>query len=837
MSCIEPHPELRRTVALSALAIALAAAATPAQAQDAGAQPNANAQSGDQGTQSGDNTAQPSNEIVVTAQFRRQNLQDTPLAITAITGSSLEQRSETRLSDITAQVPSLQLQPSPAGAGKGMSAFIRGLGQADISPSVEPGVGIYVDDVYFGTVTASMFDLIDLDRIEVLRGPQGTLAGMNSEGGAIKLYSRKPTGHGGYIEASIGNFGRRDLRASADFAIVPDQLFARIAGVYRQRDGYVTRLDYACSHPNDPDVAAGRLTSLASGPNCKLGELGDQDVKAVRGSLRWVGGDKLEVNVIGDYTRDKSQTQAVTLLRASANPASTVPYQGVAYDNRFVPYGPYRGDTVYNDPYITYANFYDPGVTWSAADASGAPAAPNGPFIAQPTSDLKSWGTSASIDYKFSDSLSLKSITSYRKYSSLAADDNDGSPIVYIMEQQLMQHKQFSEEARLSGDLLNNAVHFTVGGIYFHERTRYYNKNDTPFAGFGTPDKPTFAFINDDFVLQTQYAGFGNVSWDATDRLTFEGGIRATHEKKAYHYGRFAFDGSGEPYLPLSAPNNPLNGRVGLYEGTNVDYRAVASYKFTPKVMGYAQFATGFKGGGVNPRPYFPEQVLGFGPERVRSYELGLKSDLFGHALRINGDVYYMNFIGYQGTPNVCVDANGDALPGLPGTPGLCGQILNLGNAKLKGFELEATLRPIAGLSIEGSTSYNDFKFGTPNINTGEFQKGDSRPGIGKFKWSLSAQYEADLGARIGTLTPRIDVVHTPGYCGNLACDPISKVQTFDLVNARLTYRSPDSDWSVALEVTNLFDKLYYINKLVTAYASAQPGPPREWAVTARRTF
>jgi iron complex outermembrane receptor protein len=808
---------------LLALTLALAMAASPASAQ--------------QTEDSGGNDAQANNEIVVTAQFREQNLQDTPLAITAVDAATLEARSQTKLSDITAQAPSLQLQPSPAGAGKGMSAFIRGLGQADISPSVEPGVGIYVDDVYFATVTASIFDLIDLDRIEILRGPQGTLAGMNSEGGALKLYSRKPSGEGGYAEVSLGNFNRRDLRAGADFAIVPDQLFARIAGIYRQRDGYVTRLDYACTHPDDPDVAAGRLTSMATGPNCKLGELGDQDVKAVRGSLRWLAGDKLEVNVVGDYTRDKSQTQAVTLLRASTTPDATVPYQGVAYDNRFVPYGEYRGDTVYNDPYITYANFYDPGVTWSAADASGAPDRPNGPFIAQSASQVDGWGVSGTVDYQIGDNLAFKSITGYRTYDSFAGDDNDGSPIVYIMEQQLMQHKQFSQEGRLSADLADNTLHVTVGGIYFYQRTRYYNKNDTPFAGFGTPSQPTFAFINDDHVILRQHAGFGNVSWETTDRLTFEGGIRVTHEKKDYHYGRFAFDGSGEPYLPLSQPTNPLNGRIGTYEGTNVDYRAVASYKFTPRVMGYAQFATGFKGGGINPRPYFPEQILGFGPERVRSYELGLKSDFFGRALRVNGDVYYMDFSGYQGTPNVCVDANGDALPGLPGTPGLCGQILNLGDAKLKGFELEVTARPLPGLTIDGSTSYNDFKFKTPNINTNEFQAGDSRPGIGKFKWSVGVQYDADLGDKIGTLSPRIDIVHTPGYCGNLACDPISKVETYNLVNARLTYRNLENDWSLALEVTNLFDKLYYINKLVTQYASAQPGHPREWALTLRKNF
>ena len=810
---------------MTGTAVAALMAATPAVAQEA--QPAA-ASAQDQGR---------NDEIVVTAQFREQSLQDTPLAITAVNSAQLEARSQTKLSDITAQAPSVQLQPSPAGAGKGMSAFIRGLGQADISPSVEPGVGIYVDDVYFATVTASIFDLIDLDRIEILRGPQGTLAGMNSEGGALKLYSKKPTGEGGYVEASLGNFHRRDLRASADFTIVPGELFARVAGIYRQRDGYVTRLDYACTHPDDPDVAAGRLKSIANGPGCKLGELGDQDVRAVRGSLRWVHGDRLEVNLIGDYTKDKSQTQAVTLLRASTNPASTVPYQGVAYDNRFVPYGQYRGDTIYNDPYITYANFYDPGVTWSAIDASGAPGTPNGPFIAQSASQVDGWGVSGTIDYKLSDNLSLKSITGYRTYDSYAGDDNDGSPIVYIMEQQLMQHKQFSQEGRLSADLADGTLHFTLGGIYFYQRTRYYNRNSTPFAGFGTPSQPTFAFINDDYVTLRQTAGFGNVSWDATDQLTLEGGIRVTHEKKDYHYGRFAFDGSGAPYLPLSQPDNPLNGRIGTFEGTNVDYRAVASYKFTPRIMGYAQFATGFKGGGVNPRPYFPEQILGFGPERVRSYEVGLKTDLFDRKLRVNGDVYYMDFSGYQGTPNVCVDANGDALPGLPGTPGLCGQILNLGDAKLKGFELEVTARPVRGLTLEGSTSYNDFEFQTPNINTNEFQKGDSRPGIGKFKWAVGAQYDAELGDRIGTLSPRVDVVHTPGYCGNLNCDPISKVDSYDLVNARLTYRAPGNDWSLALEVTNIFDELYYINKLVTQYASAQPGRPREWALTLRKNF
>jgi iron complex outermembrane receptor protein len=781
-------------------------------------------------------------EIVVTAQFRQQKLQDTPLSITAVNAALLESRSQTRLVDITQQAPSVQLQPTIAGAGKGMTAFIRGLGQGDISPAVEPGVGIYVDDVYFATLTASIFDLVDLDRIEILRGPQGTLAGMNSEGGAIKIYSRKPEGHGGYIEATLGNYNRRDFKASADFTLVPDTLFGRLSGIYRSSDGYVTRYDYACTHPSDPYVVSGALKPMTSSKGCKLGTMGGQDTKALRGSLRWVPSDRLEVNVIGDYTRDDSEAQATTLLRAAANPATTLAYQGVPYDNRFVPYGVNRGDTVKNDPYITYANFYDPGVTYAPLNASGAPnpAKPNGPFQAPAIAQVRGWGVSGTIDYQFNDNLSLKSITGFRKYTSPAGDDGDGSPVAFIQESQLFRHRQVSEEARLNGTLFDGQVHVTIGGIVFHQRTEYYNKNDTPFAGFGTATMPTFAFIQDDFVTLDQQAGFGNVSWSATDRLTFEGGIRATHEHKDYVFGRYAFDGSGAPYTPLSNPANPLNGRVGTYAGTIVDYRAVASYKFTPDILGYFQFATGFKGGGIGPRPYFPEQILGFGPEKVHSFEIGEKADLFDRRVRINADVYHMDFVGYQGTPNVCVDSSGNALPGLPGTPGLCGEILNLGDATLNGVEAELTARPVTGLTLESAVSYNDFKFKNPKINTNEFKKGDTRPGIGKLKYSAAIQYEAPIG-KLGTLTTRVDFVHTPGFCGSLAAlcvtDPIRRVASYNLLNARITLRSLDRNWSLALAVTNLTDKLYYYNKIVTSYAAAQPGAPRQFAVTLRRDF
>jgi iron complex outermembrane receptor protein len=824
---------------LCATAIGLTAiAAAPAAAQDA-------------------DDANDDNVIIVSAQLRDQNVQDVPLSITAVSGEMLEARSQTNLAQISEQTPNLLLQQNPSGSGNSMRAFIRGVGQSDHSPSVEPGVGIYIDDIYFGTVTASAFDLVDLDRIEVLRGPQGTLAGMNSEGGAIKLYSREPEGEGGFVEATIGTNGRRDAKASADFTIVPDAVFARITGVYRNQDGHVTRYDYACVNPNDPYVQPGTsvvtpgqaaLPRLAPNGDCKLGELGSKDVYALRGSLRIAPvGSPLEINVIADYTQDKSSIQASTLIASAAftnRQNLSVPYQGVPFDNRFVAYGAYRpANAVLNDPYASYANFYDPGVMFAATGASAGPPSATpagarlGPFVVNPITDTEAWGVSGTIDYALSDNFALKSITGYRTYDSISGNDNDNSPVVFIQSQGLFSHEQFSQELRLSGSFADDTVNFTVGGIYYDASTRYLDRIHTPFSGFCAAATPCFSFLNDDTADLTVKAAFGNVAWEPVVGLTVEGGVRVTDEKKDYTFGRFNPSGVGD-YLPLSNPNNPLSGLTDTYAQTITDYRAAISYEWTPDIMTYAQFATGHKGGGIAPRPYDYRQVRPFGPEKLRSYEVGFKAELFDRRVRLNGDVFYMEYKGYQGIPNICVDIDGNQLPPTAGgVPGLCGQYLNVGDAEVKGFELEAALEPVDGLNIDGSLSLTDFEFTSVNFPTTAIVVGSSRPGIGDWKWSAGAQYEIQLGSA-GTLTPRVDVSYTPGYCGNFACDVISQVDNHTLVNARLTYKSEDEDWSVSLEATNLTDKFYYLNKFSNVfYTTGQPGRPQEFAVTVRRTF
>jgi iron complex outermembrane receptor protein len=171
-------------------------------------------------------------EVVVTAQFRVEKLQETPLAITAISGDALAARNIVSLQDVTQAAPNVQLFENNAAYGKTMAAFIRGIGQGDFNfASAEPGVGIYIDDVYFASTFGSMFELLDIDRTEVLRGPQGTLFGKNSIGGAIRVISKRPTGDGsGFGEVTLGNYRRREVRAGFDVPVIKDLLFLRVTG-------------------------------------------------------------------------------------------------------------------------------------------------------------------------------------------------------------------------------------------------------------------------------------------------------------------------------------------------------------------------------------------------------------------------------------------------------------------------------------------------------------------------------------------------------------------------------------------------------------------------------
>jgi iron complex outermembrane receptor protein len=234
-------------------------------------------------------------EVVVTAQYREEKLQETPIAIprqTPRTSATIIHQSY----EIGYTVPNASFRPAQAAYGNTMTAYIRGVGQYDFDQAFEPGVGIYVDDVYQPFTLGTQMDLLDMERVEVLRGPQGTLFGRGSIGGVMRMVSKQPEGSDtGYIDLTTGSYNRVDVRAGYDFSL-GENVFARVAGVSKQSEGYQDVIDFACAFPANADSGTLPIRDPSRGRNCQTGTQGGTSVYGVRGQLRWVLNDNIDLN-------------------------------------------------------------------------------------------------------------------------------------------------------------------------------------------------------------------------------------------------------------------------------------------------------------------------------------------------------------------------------------------------------------------------------------------------------------------------------------------------------------------------------------------------------------
>ncbi len=831
---------LRVPLALSACLAALAVAA-PAAAQGNPPAPSAPEADTDGG------------EIFVTAQFRQQNLQDTPLAITAVTAETMEAKSQTNLAQVADSAPNVTLKPQGASFGPSISVAIRGIGAGDFNPAFEPGVGIYIDDVYYPQLTGAVFDLLDLDRVEILRGPQGTLSGRNSEGGSIKMFTQRPEGTGeGYIEGTYGSRQRIGVRAGIDFALT-DDIAGRVSGVYKHQNGYVDQLDFGCVYPaggtatftaNDGTTQlvnpTGGIPRVRPEGSCRVDRLGEVGYQAIRGALRYNPSDAIDINLTGEYIHD-SHSATGEVLDATAvidNPNTNVgtnPPQyaggasGVPYDNRFM-CGRFCNFSSYSSPAITFFGVATP---------------PGGQPLLATQNNNKSvydaYNLAANGHFELSDMFSLDSILAYQSWDTTFGVDDDLSPIPLSGGYNSLTHWNWSGEVRLNAKLADTA-NLVVGGYYFDQQTNYYSYQDLRYIQVA-PGVSLFPlqFIQPDETPADAWAGFANIDWEIIPGLTFNGGLRYTEESKEYHYFRLNPDGTINPYLdPVGAAQGPgapgaLTGLVALYEGQRWDWRAALNYRFSDAVMVYASVSTGFKGGGTNPRPFFASQAIGFDPEVLTSYEIGAKTDLFDRKLRLNVVGFYGELENAQVGTSVC-----PVPEPLEQTP--CAATINGGDAEQKGFEVEFLARPVEGFSIDGSLSYLDFQYTRLAPGT-TISLDEPFAGVPKWKWTLGAQYEIPLGGSFGSLTPRIDVSYQDDiYSGVSYQDEFVFIDSYTLANARVTWRNPNEDLSVALEVTNLTDEYYYVTLFDLRAAGAglskaQPGRPREWALTVRKNF
>lgn len=812
-----------------------------------------------------------SNEIVVTAQFREQRLQDTPLAITAVDGATMEAKSQTDLTQVADAAPNVSIRPQTSAFGPSVTASIRGIGQNDFNPAYEPGVGIYIDDVYYPQLTGAIFDTLDLERVEILRGPQGTLSGRNSEGGAIKLYSRKPTGDsGGFLEATYGSRDRISLRGAADFALT-DTLFARVAGVAKQQDGYVEQLDFGCVYPaggsatfvdaagvTRPVNPAGGIPAVVNTSDCKIDDLGGIGYQAVRGILRWVPTADLEINIIGDYTHDDRTVAGEVLLATSTltNP-NVVPAPGIDYDDRFI-----------CGRFCNFMNQGSPAGTFVAV-IPGDPFGAGGTPLAETRGDNRSryegWGISGQVDYQINDMLQLVSITGYREFNTRFFASAGLSPASINYGENDLSNWSFSQELRLNAEF-TDTIFATLGAYYFEQESVYDSAQDIRYVApyplqFRQPD-PTKADAK---------AVFANLAWEAFPDFNVTAGARYTDESKDQTYFRLNFDGSINRFLDpvgafygsgFSGPDSgdydgdgdttevvsALTGQTASYKADRIDWRVAVDYRFAPEVLVYASVATGFKGGGSNPRPFNADQLISFAPETLTAYEIGVKTDLFDRRVRFNVAGFYNDFEDIQLTLNRCPTGN-------PLTETPCAARLNGGDAKVKGFEAELAATPVDGLSIDGALSYIDFRYVEDSLNPaaaappfGTNAGGvlpDDPPFVPQWKASLGAQYVVDL-ASAGSITPRLDLIYQDDQFTGASIiggqRVLNMIPSFAVLNGRITWENESEDLQIALEVTNITDKYYFLSTFDLRGAGAgfrvgQPARPREWAVTVRKEF
>ncbi|WAT17092.1 TonB-dependent receptor [Aurantiacibacter sp. MUD11] len=850
----------------STLAIATCLS-TPALAQDEGA---------DEGNDG------RTNVIVVTAEFREADLQETPIAITAVNAEMLAARGQTDIAQVAAQAPNVTLRPQPQNGGSGLIAFIRGVGQVDFNYALDPAVGVYVDDVYIPTLSSSLLELVDLDRVEILRGPQGTLAGKNSLGGAIKLFSARPRGDGsGSLRAEYGSFNTISLRGMADFAIT-DNLAARVSGMGRASDGYVDIVDYGLTHPgsNVPgNNARGR-------GNFGYETMGGQNIAAGRIALEWEPNDRLNVYVSGDFTREDSDAVPVVALAAglpisstnptfdpfSTNPATNanggawLPGEDgnpVPLTCAFVPAGPFSCDTAnlsalgFDPRFVSYSNFLD--------GMEPTQQAPYKPYAALPITEFEGWGVMSNITYDITDNLQFVAIGSYRTYTSRWGQDQDATPIPVAQLDNQLDHEAWSAEVRLNFEVAEGLLQGTVGGFYLDQDGEYTARVDLNYAGIDFIHGP-------DTTPSTTQALFGTLTLTPNDVFSITGGIRYTEDEKIYTYFRSNPDGTVPfvdadnlfvPGVPVcefflgaptagptglgNTPNCLLTGLFNIsdgFEGDRWDWRIVGNVQATDDILLYASVSTGFKGGGVNPRPFFGpsagecdapgyvapapcNQLRSFNPETITTYEVGFKIDALDRRLRVNGAAFYNDYQDIILT-----------LPACPSVP--CLQPRNVGEAEVKGFELEVTAYPTEGLSFDGSLSYIDFEYDAASVAPAGLTGNEITPYTPEWTWSIGAQYDYFTSGG-SMISARFDGSYQSTIYTDTFNTVWSEIDGYFIGGARLAYTDPDDEWTVALRVDNLFDEYYFLSKSdITrslGMVTGVPGRPRTWSVSVERRF
>ena len=766
-----------------------------------------------QGTEKAATTIGPAElqTVTVSARYTKENLQTTPLAITAVTGEQLNDRAVLDTANLGAVVPNLYTHPGDAEEGPTPTISMRGVTAGDYSFEAFPAVGIYVDDVYHSTMVGSIFDLTDIDHIEVKRGPQGTLAGNASIAGSISIYSKVPKGDDtGYFSAAYGSFNKVELKGAFDASVIPDKLFLRVSGVSRRQDGYVDQLDFTCEMQalGTPQLAGSFPTvdNSAYQRGCVTGSFGGTNLGAVKTMLRYLPTDKLEINFDLGYSKEADEAPAEVLLNThpaandgfdSVVSAQLLAKYGVVYDSRFLP-PPGR-------PYSSYATFCRPltGVCFSN------------------TQGQDSTDGSLRADYTFTDKVHLKAIYAVSDYGGYLHQAGDVSPLGYVQGQVFFRIRQQTGELRLTGTSFDDKLDW-VTGVFGLRSTDHLS---------GAIDFVTENFEEDDHFRNDSYSGFAHAEYHITSKLSAAAGARWSHNSSSANLN----------HKDLLTGIVPFS--VG---GSRADWLASLSYQLTDDLMLYTTASSGSRPPGITTIVNSIYQLQAIPAEELTSYEAGIKSEFFQHRLRANLAGFYSDYSKRRVTQTQ-YQCLAQAPPPTPvPIASLCppGGAITWATtvarpATITGFEFETTAEPLDRLLLNFDGGYNHFVDGVKTLG----QPGYIAPGnLPQPEWNLNAGAQYAIRLLGGVLTPRFDWV----YQSKSTFDPASALHAplplytiggRSVFNAQMTFAPENSKWSGTFQVTNLANK-YYLYELFTGSTVALAGvlaPPREYSFTLHR--
>lgn len=688
--------------------------------------------------------------IEVTARRTVENLQKVPLSVTSIGAEDIAQNGITDVTDIQQYAVNTTLQVS-RGSNSTLTAYIRGIGQQDPLWGYEPGVGVYVDDVYIARPQGGVMEILDVERIEILRGPQGTLYGKNTIGGAMKYITKKMSGDNTFdVSATVGNYGLNTYKAAGQISLLNNKLYIGGAFADVNRDGFGTFI-------NNTDITT--LPGISATPEASesAGAANyNKDLVAGRFNIEYHVTDDLFFRLAYDKTVDDSNAKGGRRLVASKLIADQKSHENVYDTDTSLP-------------------------TYNKVETSGV---------------------SLTMDWNVNDNLSFKSITASREGDSFGGIDFDNTVLKSFDVIGVYDDNQFTQELQLSyvGEGMT-----AVGGLYYYtgEACGVF---DVQLEVLGNIlGAPGLTAESGGCTDTESYSAYGQASFDLGDNWSMTLGGRYTEDSKNAEVYKYTFYQTVYPEDyengVVAAPVNPNNSFNGEQTWSHFSPRVGVEYQGSKDMMLYASYANGFKSGGYNMRGDLgadPEAAAPFDPEIVDTFEVGFKSEPTDD-LRINATYFYSDYQDMQVTVQHALSEDN-----------FVARVLNAGQAEIQGVELESIYAAIDNLTINLSLGYIDAKFVeflTADPVTGESVDVANQLDIANTpQWTvnLGANYtiDADIGDFIFTANAayRSDtqIFETPSLIDE---------EAYTLVNLGVTYYHTDGNWSASLQGRNIFDQ------------------------------